>query len=132
MAGISRACADRLIQHLEEFGANYFRLARLMDISATTYRLIAGAVTDEGIEIGGETIPIRPDTCEKVAAAVDSARQRAKPAPEAATCAPKVTALRKLLQDFLHGAAAVGHTTNARAELTVLLEEGERQLGALS
>jgi 7,8-dihydro-6-hydroxymethylpterin-pyrophosphokinase len=131
-AGISRAYADRLIQHLEEFGANYFRLAELMDISASTYRLIAGAVTDEGIEIGGETVPIRPDTREKIAAAVDAARQRAKAAPEAATDAPKVTALRKQLDDFLHGAAAVGHTTDERAELMVLLEEGERRIGALS
>jgi hypothetical protein len=131
-AGLSRAYADRLIQHLEEFGANYFRLAQLMEISPTTYRLIAGAVTDEGIEIDGETVPIRPDTREKIAAAVDSARHRAKATPEAATEAPKVGDLRKLLQDFLDGAAAVGHTTAERAELMLLLEEGERQIGALS
>ena len=130
-AGISRAYADRLIQHLEEFGANYFRLAQLMDISASTYRLIASAVTDEGIEIGGETVPLRPDTREKIAAAIDAARQRAKAAPEAATRAPKVGDLRKLLQDFMHGVAAVGRTTAERAELMVLLEEGERQIGVL-
>jgi hypothetical protein len=89
-------------------------------------------VTDEGIEIDGETVPIRPDTREKIAAAVDAARQRAKPAPETATDAPKVGDLRKQLDDFLHGAAAVGHTTAERAELMVLLEEGERRIGALS
>jgi hypothetical protein len=128
-AGLSRSYADRLIRHLEEFGANYFRLAELMDISASTYRLIAGAVTDEGIEIGGESIPICPDNREKIAAAVDAARQHAKPA---AAVAPKVSELRSLLQDFLHGAAAVGRTTDERAELMLLLEEGEQQIGTLS
>jgi len=89
-------------------------------------------VTDEGIQIGGETVPIRPDTREKIAAAADAARQRAKPAPETATDAPKVAALRKLLQDLLDGAAAVGRTTDERAELMLLLEEGEQRIGALS
>ena len=31
-AGVSRAHADRLIQYLEEFGTNYFRMAELMQI----------------------------------------------------------------------------------------------------
>jgi hypothetical protein len=53
-AGISRVSADRLIRHLEEFGANYFRLSELMQISGETYRLIAGAVSEEGVEVGGK------------------------------------------------------------------------------
>jgi hypothetical protein len=48
-AGISRVSTDRLINHLEEFGANYFRLSELMQISGETYRLIAGAVSEDSI-----------------------------------------------------------------------------------
>ena len=40
--------------------------------------------------------------------------------------------MRKQLEDFLNGAAAVGHTTAERAELMVLLEEGERRISTLS
>jgi hypothetical protein len=57
-AGVSRAYADRLIQYLEEFGTNYFRLAELTQISADTYRLVADSVGDAGMEVNGETIPI--------------------------------------------------------------------------
>ena len=131
-AGISRAYADRLIRQLEEFGANYFRLAEVMEISPNTYRLIASSVTDAGIEIGGETVPIRPDSREKIGVVVESARRRAKAAPEPAARAPKVGGLRRLLQDFLRGARAVSQTACERAELMALLEEGERRIGTLS
>ena len=61
-----------------------------MEISPNTYRLIAGSVTDGAIEVDGESIPIRPENREKIAAAVESARERSKAAPEAAARAPRV------------------------------------------
>ena len=131
-AGVSRRHADRLIGHLEEFGANYFRLAELTEVTPATYRLIAGAVTDAGIQVEGETIPIHPDNREKIAAVVDAARQQAKPAPEAAARAPHVAAVRQRLHEFLDSAVAACHATSERAELMLLLEEGERRIGALS
>ena len=128
-AGISRAHADRLIRRLEEFGANYFRLSELMEISPETYRLIAGSVSDAGIQVNGETIPIAPDNRDKLAAAVESARKQAKSEPAQVL---KVAALRKLLTAFLDGATAVSRTESQRAELIVLLEERTRQIGTLS
>jgi hypothetical protein len=53
-------------------------------MTPATYRLIAGAVKDAGIQVEGETIPIHPDNREKIAAVVDATRRQAKPAPEAA------------------------------------------------
>jgi hypothetical protein len=47
LAAVSRVSADRLINCLEEFGANYFRLSELMQISGETYRLIAGSVSED-------------------------------------------------------------------------------------
>src|ERR1017187_420497 len=57
-AGVSRVHAERQIHYLEEFGGNYFRFAEVMPISAETYRLIAGAVSDQGLECNGERIPL--------------------------------------------------------------------------
>ena len=70
-AGVSRKYADKLIHDLEEFGTNYFRLAELTQMSTDTYRLIAGAVSDEGIEYQGEKIPLTPENRKRVAEAVE-------------------------------------------------------------
>jgi hypothetical protein len=68
-AGVSRVQANRQIHYLEEFGANYFRLSEVMAISPDTYRLIAGAVTEEGIECDGQRVALTPENRGKVAAA---------------------------------------------------------------
>lgn len=78
-AGISRRHADRLIGYLEEFGANYFRLAELVPVSSDTYRLIAGAVSDEGLEFDGRKIPLTEENRKQVVAAVESLRAKGNP-----------------------------------------------------
>jgi hypothetical protein len=117
-AGISRAQADRLIRQLEEFGANYFRLAEVMDVSPETYRLIAGSVSDAGIQVDGET--------------VESARKRAKLKLDHADRPSGLAMLRKLLADFVGGAKSAGQTAAERADLILLLREGARQMETLS
>ena len=69
-AGVSRVHAERQIHCLEEFGGNYFRFAEVMPISQGTYRLIAGAVSDQGLECDGERIPLVRENRAKVAAAL--------------------------------------------------------------
>src|ERR1035437_552111 len=69
-AGVSRVHAERQIHYLEELGGNYFRFAEVMPISPETYRLIAGAVSDEGLECAGQRIPLVRENHHKVAAAV--------------------------------------------------------------
>jgi hypothetical protein len=74
-AGISRRQADRLIAHLEEFGANYFRLSEFIEISGDTYRLIAGAVSEDGLEHNGRKIPLIPENRQEVLNVVEEIRQ---------------------------------------------------------
>jgi hypothetical protein len=76
-AGISRRYADKLIGHLEEFGVNYFRLAELTQMSSETYRLIAGAVSDEGIEHQGEKIALTPENRKRLVQAVEALKPAA-------------------------------------------------------
>jgi hypothetical protein len=51
----------------------------VIQISAETYRLIAGAVSEEGLEVDGQKIPLTHENRKKVLAAVE--RMRGKGAP---------------------------------------------------
>lgn len=73
--GVSRATADRIIANLEEFGAAYFNLASVTRISPTTYRLIAGAVDENNLELDGEKIAITKVNAARIAEAVASLRK---------------------------------------------------------
>lgn len=87
--GISRALADKTIRLLEEFGETYFHLAGLIHVPPDDYRLIAGAVSADGVQHAGESIAIVPQNAVKLAEAVKELRQQARlalpaPAPAAA------------------------------------------------
>lgn len=87
--GISRAQADRTIRLLEEFGEAYFHLTGLVPIAPADYRLIAGAVTADGVEQAGERIAIAPQNAARLGEAVDRLKQQARlalppPAPKPA------------------------------------------------
>ena len=127
-AGVSRAYADRLIQYLEEFGTNYFRMAELMQISAETYRLIAASVGDDGMEINGENIPINRANRRKILAAVRAKRTNAEPR---AARQPKVASARKRLDGFFLEARAIAGTSEQRGELIVMLNQGLDQFTRL-
>ena len=128
-AGVSRAYADRLIGYLDEFGANYFRLAEVMQISAETFRLIAGSVGDNGIEFNGLNIPIKRVNRRKIQAAVQAARATSE---SKRTRRPNVSEARKRLDAFLSDARAIAETSAERAELMVLLDQGLEQLTYLA
>lgn len=76
-AGIAKSHADRLIRELDEFGPNYFQLTRITRISADSYRAIAGAVSDEGIEFGGEKIALTAENSGKIVEAVAALKESA-------------------------------------------------------
>jgi hypothetical protein len=79
--GMCRAQADRLIQHLEEFGPDYFELAQLTRIRPEAYRAIAPAVKEGHIHFENEAIALIPENSGKVAAAVAALHDAARPAP---------------------------------------------------
>lgn len=69
-AGISRSYADKLIQRLEEFGEAFFKLAQIARISPEFYRVIAPAVSEDGIEIDGETLALVPENAPRIRQAI--------------------------------------------------------------
>jgi hypothetical protein len=70
-----RSYADKLIQRLDEFGADYFRLAAVAALSAESYRLLAPAVTEQGVEIDGELVAITPENAPRIRQAVHAIRE---------------------------------------------------------
>ena len=128
-AGVSRVHAERQIHYLEEFGGNYFRFAEVMPISPGTYRLIAGAVSDEGLECDGQLIPLVRENREKVAAAVTAMRASGS-AGKAGS--PAISGVRKRLDALLAEAHGIADRADRRVELIVLLEEGGESLQQLA
>jgi hypothetical protein len=80
--GISRSFADNQIRLLEQLGPNYHKLNSFTHIKPAEYRLISGAVTDEGISYSGAIIPIESENAAQLAEAVSALRREAAPAPD--------------------------------------------------
>jgi plasmid stabilization system protein ParE len=78
--GITRACADRLIQKLDEFGELYFHVSRIAQISAKSYRLVSPAITEQGIEFEGEVIALVPENAARIRQAVKALRAQLRTA----------------------------------------------------
>lgn len=74
-AGVSR-------QHAE-FGDAYFRLSEIARVSSRTYRQIAAHVDGETIDIDGEKLALTPANAVRIRAAIQSLRNRARPAAAA-------------------------------------------------
>lgn len=72
--GISRATADRHIQHLDEFGEPFFQLSAITPVSPESYRQIESEITEEGIEFEGEVIPITPEYAPQIRQVVATLR----------------------------------------------------------
>jgi len=124
-AGVSRVYANRLIDYLEEFGANYFRLSEVIQISGETYRLIAGAVSEDGLEVDGQKIPLTRENRKKVLAAVEKMRGKAQAKSSTDT-------LRRRLDAMLVELKAVEPTGSERLTLIGPLDEGARKLGGIA
>ena len=74
-AGVSRAHADEVIRRLEEFGAAYFRLSAIIQVSSHSYRAMQAAVKEESLEVGGESIPITSENATRIREAVGALRE---------------------------------------------------------
>lgn len=81
--GSSKTQVDRLIRHLEEFGPHFFELTNVARITAETYRLIAGSISDQGIQLDGQHIELTQENSSQVSSAVAELRRRAEPPKKA-------------------------------------------------
>ena len=80
--GITRSQADRIIRRLEQFGKRYFDLSEIAPISADKYKAIAPAVSEQGIEIDGEIVPLTLENAPRIRKAVESVRSELRRAHE--------------------------------------------------
>src|SRR5437868_3723588 len=79
--GISRATADRVLRQHKQLGEGYDKLNSFVKIKPSEYRLIAAAVSEDGLSYAGETIPMEPENAPALARAVEALRAEAV-APE--------------------------------------------------
>src|ERR1700676_96518 len=73
--GFGRSYADRVIRQFKELGPNFSKLSCFTRIKPAEYRLIVGAVTDDGLAYGGEVIPLESENVPKLAEAVIALRR---------------------------------------------------------
>src|SRR5579862_1975426 len=79
--GMTRSYVDRIIRQFKELGPNFSKLSSFTRIKPTEYRLIAAAVSDDGLAWGGEVIALEPENAPRLAEAVEALRRDAVPEP---------------------------------------------------
>jgi hypothetical protein len=139
-AGVSRALADDLIRRLEEFGPAYFHLTGVAKITPQAFRLIAPAVSEEGVQLGEEKIAFTPENAARIAAAVEELRIRAEAQPkeEVATGEDRARSLARARKTLAEALAEVQRVSAfemdfmERQALRAALESAVRKLGRLS
>jgi len=80
--GMTRSQADRIILRLQQFGKRYFDLNEIAPVSGENYKALAPAVSEEGIEIDGEIVPLTPENAPRIRKAVESVRAELRRAHE--------------------------------------------------
>lgn len=79
--GISRPTADRIIRQYKQLGPGYSKLNSFVRIRPSEYRLIAAAVTEDGLSYDGELIPLNSGNAPKLAHAVEALCRESVPEP---------------------------------------------------
>jgi len=71
-----RRTVDREIGYLRDFGPAFFTVRQLTRINVRDYRAISAHITEEGVNVDGNTIRLLPENNAPVAAAVEELLQR--------------------------------------------------------
>jgi hypothetical protein len=79
--GASRYTVERRIRQFIALGDHYARLTSFIRIKPAEYRLIAAAVSEEGVSCHGEVIPMEPGNAPRLAQAVEALRRECAPEP---------------------------------------------------
>src|SRR5271157_2782887 len=77
--GMTRGYVDRVVRQFKELGPNFSKLTSFTRIKPAEYRLIAGAVTEDGLAYGGEVIALESENASKLAGAVEALRRDCTP-----------------------------------------------------
>jgi hypothetical protein len=130
--GMTRGYVDRIIRQYNQLGPNFSKLTCFTRIKPAEYRLIAGAVTEDGLAYGGEVIALEPENAPKLAEAVEALRRDAT--PEAAPADPAEQAFAKAEKAMKSAVAefqrleAMKLDDEGRLKLVIALEDGRNQL----
>jgi hypothetical protein len=133
--GMTRGYVDRIIRQFKELGPNYCKLSSFTRIKPADYRLIAAAVTEDGLAYGGEVIALEPENAPKLAEAVEALRRDSTPEAEAVdpadlAFAKAEKAMKSALAEFqrLH---AMELDYEERSKLLTALESCRNRLGLI-
>ena len=77
--GLTRSYVDRIIRQFKELGPDFCKLSCFTRIKPEEYRLISGAITEDGLAYGGEVIALEPENAPKLAEAVEALRRDSAP-----------------------------------------------------
>ena len=135
-AGVSRAWADKVIQQLEQLGPAWFELSSVTRITPDQFRLIADAVTGEGLSYADEPIEIIPENAPMLAQAIEilTAAHTADeflPEPPDRTLARAERSIRSALAD-LERLAAMRLDTADQEKLSITLAAARDTLERIS
>jgi hypothetical protein len=130
--GVGRSYADRVIRQFKELGPNFSKLSCFTRIKPAEYRLIVGAVTEDGLAYGGEVIPLESENGPKLAEAVAALRHEGicetnpiDPAEQAFAKAEK--AVNSAVAEFQR-LQAMNLDDERRLKLVIALESCRNQL----
>ena len=130
--GMTRSYVDRVIRQYNQLGPNFSKLTCFTRIKPAEYRLIAGAVTENGLAYGGEVIALESENAPKLAEAVEALRRDstpetnpADPAEQAFAKAEK--AMESAVTEF-HRLQAMKLDDSGRMKLRSALESCRNQL----
>jgi hypothetical protein len=130
--GMTRGYVDRIIRQFKELGPNFSKLSCFTRIKPAEYRLIAGAITEDGLAYGGEVIALEPENAPKLAEAVEALRRDCT--PETAPVDPAEQAFAKAGKAMQTAIAefqrlqAMNLDIHGKSSLLAALENGCRQL----
>jgi hypothetical protein len=133
--GMTRSYVDRIIRQLKELGPNYCKLSSFTRIKPAAYRLIAAAVTEDGLCYAGQVIALEPENAPKLAEAVEALRRDSTPEEDPVDPAEQAfvkaeKAMKSALAEFqrLH---AMELDPDGRSKLLIALESSRRRLGVI-
>jgi len=130
--GMTRSYVDRIIRQFKELGPNYCKLSSFTRIKPAEYRLIAAAVTEDGLAYGGEVIALEPENSPKLAEAVEALRRDCTPEaepvdPAEQAFAKALRAMNSALVEF-QKLQAMELDFEGRSKLRIALESGRHRL----
>ena len=130
--GLTRSYVDRIIRQYRELGPEFCKLSSFTRIKPAEYRLIAGAVTEDGLSYGGEVIALEPENAPKLTEAVEALRRDSTAATDPADPAEQAfakaeRAMKSAVAEFKR-LQAMNLDDDGRLKLVIALESGRNQL----